>query len=306
MIFLPAIEKLLQEAFADPKFQELQDALDNRKGHINLTGMTETQKAYLIAAGVLYRVRQEKSDKTPIPVILVSDELRARQLKSSLDAFFEQECVVLRGRETQLSAVSASSREIERGRVNALVRYGNRQCGALIVTAGGLLTRMLPGEKFYASHIDLKLGKRLPPEDLAMSLISLGYYRTREVGAVGEFSRRGDIFDIFPSGSDKGLRISYFDDEIDQIKYFDLQSQRSEEKFQSVTIYPASELLLSKKSWEGLSYQMNRICDQAARKAAAAGASRNSIDNMTRMQQDAGRNEPDPGPGRTAGHHDRS
>ena len=283
MIFLPAIEKLLQEAFADPKFQELQDALDNRKGHINLTGMTETQKAYLIAAGVLYRVRQEKSDKTPIPVILVSDELRARQLKNSLDAFFEQECVVLRGRETQLSAVSASSREIERGRVNALVRYGNRQCGALIVTAGGLLTRMLPGEKFYASHIDLKLGKRLPPEDLAMSLISLGYYRTREVGAVGEFSRRGDIFDIFPSGSDKGLRISYFDDEIDQIKYFDLQSQRSEEKFQSVTIYPASELLLSKKSWEGLSYQMNRICDQAARKAAAAGASRNSIDNMTRM-----------------------
>ncbi len=290
MIFLPSIKKLLAEAEQDPKFQELQDTISNKLGHINLTGMTQTQKAYLIAASVLASMNRTKSsdgetasEKVPIPVIIVSDELSARQMKAHLDAFFEKETVILRGRETQLSAVSASSREIERGRVQALVKYGMRQCGAMIVTGGGLLTKMMPMDMFYGAKIRLKLGKRIPPEDLALTLSSMGYYRTREVAAVGEFARRGEIFDIFPSGEEKGIRISYFDDEIDQIKRFDLDSQRSDEVLKEITILPASELLIPEKKWESLSDELLRIGEKAAKSAASVGASRNSIDSMTRM-----------------------
>ena len=301
MIFLPAIRNLLAEAQKDPKFQEFLNTIDSKLGHINLTGMTQTQKAYLIAAAVYASSEQKKDsvtkdekktskktrelsdDQTQIPVIIVSDELSARQMKAHLDAFFEKECVILRGRETQLSAVSASSREIERGRVQTLVRYGLRQCGAMIVTGGGLLTKMMPMDSFYGAKIRLKLAQRISPEDLALTLASMGYYRTREVSVMGEFARRGEIFDIFPSGEDKGIRISYFDDEIDQIKRFDPASQRSEEVLKEITILPASELLLPEKQWESLSNEMNRIGERAAKNAASIGASRNSIDSMLRM-----------------------
>ena len=255
MIFLPAVEKLLREAFADPAFTELVDAFSDRRKHINLTGMTETQKAYLIAAATLWRSEndslysasgaQEDPDRIlplqgrPIPMILVSDELSARKMKSYLDAFFDKESVILRGRETPLTAVSASSREIEQGRIDALIKYFSRDCGALIVTAGALLTKMAPLRAFISTKVTLKLGKRIAPEDLAQDLTYMGYTHTREGEGKGEFSRRGDIFDFFPSGSDMGVRVSFFDDEIDQIKLFNLNTQRSEEQLKEYTIYPA-------------------------------------------------------------------
>ncbi|MBO4687043.1 MAG: transcription-repair coupling factor [Clostridiales bacterium] len=299
MIFLPAVEKLLREAFADPAFTELVDAFSDRRKHINLTGMTETQKAYLIAAATLWRSEndslysasgaQEDPDRIlplqgrPIPMILVSDELSARKMKSYLDAFFDKESVILRGRETPLTAVSASSREIEQGRIDALIKYFSRDCGALIVTAGALLTKMAPLRAFISTKVTLKLGKRIAPEDLAQDLTYMGYTHTREVEGKGEFSRRGDIFDFFPSGSDMGVRVSFFDDEIDQIKLFNLNTQRSEEQLKEYTIYPASELLLPKKKWDPIADKMMEIGEEAATKAACAGADRNSIDSMLRM-----------------------
>ncbi|MEE3352378.1 MAG: hypothetical protein VZR13_08215, partial [Saccharofermentanaceae bacterium] len=303
MRFLPSIKEMLQEAYIDPAFKELVDSFSAQKGHINLTGMTETQKAFLIAAATLYRSENDpqygseskpekadgkKSGKNeasafPVPVILVSDELSARKMKSYLDAFFEKESVILRGRETHMSQVSASSREIEQGRVNALVKYVTRDCGCLIVTAGALLTKMLPMGRFISTTVTVRLGRRLAPEDLAQTLISMGYVRTREVEGVGEFSKRGDIFDFFPSGSDMGVRLSFFDDEVDQIKLFNLNTQRSEQQLKEYTILPASELLLPPKDWERLADKMVAIGDEAARKAAAIGADRNNIDTLLRM-----------------------
>ena len=90
MNFLPSIEKMLREAFVDPAFKELVDSFSAQKGHINLTGMTETQKAFLIASAALYQSENNEKELFPIPVILVSDELSARRMKSYLDAFFEK------------------------------------------------------------------------------------------------------------------------------------------------------------------------------------------------------------------------
>ena len=102
MIFLPSVESLLREAYKDPVFQDLVSAFAKRDTHINLTSMTETQKAYLIAAAVLWKSENDskytssekkgkEADSCPIPMILVSDELSARKMKSYLDAFFEKE-----------------------------------------------------------------------------------------------------------------------------------------------------------------------------------------------------------------------
>ena len=281
MKFLPSIESMLREAGSDTKFREYLDALSHKKTHINLNGMTETQKAYLIAATVLFA--SEEDEELPVPLILVSDELRARQMKSYLDAFFEKETVILRGRETHMTAVSASSREIEQGRVRALIKYGTRQCGALIVTGGALLTKMLPMQTLLRTSIPLRVGRTVEMEDLAILLSSMGYIHTREVSGVGEFTRRGGILDVFPAGMDMGVRIEFFDNEIDQIKTFDVGSQRSEEKLKEITIYPCSELLLPMKSREKLSQKMLAIGEEAAQKASATGAERNSIDSMLRM-----------------------
>src|SRR5699024_7208717 len=79
------------------------------------------------------------------------------------------------------------------------------------------------------------------------SFVDMGYERVSMVTAPGEFSLRGGIIDIYPVTEAHPIRIELFDDEIDSIRYFNADSQRSLEKLQSINIGPATELLLAKE-----------------------------------------------------------
>ena len=108
--------------------------------------------------------------------------------------------------------------------------------------------RFLPEKDLYKkSFIDLKVGMEIEPEKLVEKLINVGYKVETIVTKTGEVGIRGFIIDVFPIGEENPVRIEFFGDEIDSIRYFSPASQKSIEKVKKITIKPFSEFITSKR-----------------------------------------------------------
>lgn len=108
--------------------------------------------------------------------------------------------------------------------------------------------RFLPEKDLYKkSFIDLKVGMEIEPEKLVEKLINVGYKVETIVTKTGEVGIRGFIIDVFPIGEENPVRIEFFGDEIDSIRYFSPSSQKSIEKVKKITIKPFSEFITSKR-----------------------------------------------------------
>ena len=107
--------------------------------------------------------------------------------------------------------------------------------------------RFLPlKEDYQKSIISLEVGNTIEPKSLINKLVSIGYTRDTIVNKTGEFASRGYIVDIFPIAEDNPIRIEFFDDEIESIRYFDPDNQKSISESKKVVIRPFSEFLTTK------------------------------------------------------------
>jgi len=237
-------DKIFDFASSDPAYRMLRDPLlGDQKSIINVIGPTDSLKSYLWMA--LAR------DTGKRPCILVSDELRARSLAEEIHGYTTGEVLIFRQRELNLVDADASSREMELERLAALYKMSKKKFDVLIVTAAAATSKLMPAEQFLALTKTIHLGEQVQRDELCKDLIDMGYERTRLVEGPGQFAARGDIVDIVPpdtgngaSDEKTGIRISFFDDEIDAIKRFEINSQRSIEMIQEIGICPARELLL--------------------------------------------------------------
>lgn len=100
-----------------------------------------------------------------------------------------------------------------------------------------------PKEIWLASAFTMQKGMNIELHDLLARLVRLGYENVYTITKTGEFSRRGSIVDIFPLGQDKPIRIDFFGDEIDTIKTFDMETQRSSNEILRCTILPVTEFI---------------------------------------------------------------
>ena len=111
--------------------------------------------------------------------------------------------------------------------------------------------RFLPlKENYQKSIINLEIGTTIEPKELVNKLVSIGYTRDTIVNKTGEFASRGYIVDIFPIDEDNPIRIEFFDDEIESIRYFNPDNQKSISELRKVIIKPFSEFLTTKNVLE--------------------------------------------------------
>lgn len=240
------LDQLLQLAEQDRRFCEVAEAW--KATHVNLTGPGDSQKAYILLALL------QRNPSRPLAVF-VADELAARNLQQNLQALTDDEesIRVFRARETELASAEAISRDVEQQRLGVLKAMDDQAVRVVIVSGAAALQR-LPGPDVLASlSIPLSVGSRHDPDDLCQRLVELGYERRQIAETPGEFSRRGDIVDVVPIGLPEnssrigvgiGWRISFFDDEIDLIKRFAIENQRSTENMNVCRIPPAVEVLI--------------------------------------------------------------
>lgn len=134
--------------------------------------------------------------------------------------------------------------DITSERLRALSRLPAIRQGILLVTLDTLLQRLPPRAYVEGRSFCLKVGEKLALEAFRLRLAEAGYASVSQVGGPGEFALRGSLLDVYPMGSAFPLRIDLFDDEIDAIRRFDAESQRSLDTLNEITLLPARELPL--------------------------------------------------------------
>ena len=135
--------------------------------------------------------------------------------------------------------------DIAASRVRALSRLAHGAAPLVFTSAVGFLRRLPKREHFVGSGFSLSRGDSLAPGELLRTVHGLGYEREEVVEAPGQFSAKAGIVDIFPPGEDQPVRIEFFDDEVESLRYFDADTQKSTGVgMESVRVDAASELVL--------------------------------------------------------------
>ena len=212
------------------------------------SGMQEQLVAGLSgsARSLLVSVIEESINK---PILLVTHQLvQAQQLYDDLSGFMGEESVHLYPvNELIASEVAIASPELRSQRIESLTEWSKKQSGILIAPVAAL-KRILPPTNYWENYqLYFKLGTDINIESYLKSLVDMGYERQTMVTTPGEFSRRGGIIDIYPITEENPIRIELFDEEVDSIRYFDADTQRSLDKKNEVIIGPATELLLTEE-----------------------------------------------------------
>ncbi|XDZ66946.1 transcription-repair coupling factor [Alphaproteobacteria bacterium LSUCC0684] len=114
----------------------------------------------------------------------------------------------------------------------------------VLTTINAWLQRVPPPSHFQGASLHLAAGGNLSPKDISQFAIQHAYRRADTVREAGEYAIRGSIVDIFPPGAEDPVRVDFFDTEIETIKRFDAETQRSMDKVEAVTLHPVSEFIL--------------------------------------------------------------
>lgn len=181
-------------------------------------------------------------------VAVAGDEQQAYRLEAELRFFLgssgdaaEWPVVHLQDTETLPFDPFSPHQEILSERLAALHRLPFTRRGVLIVTADALLQRLPPAAWLQGRTFFLKQGQKLDPQVLRERLVAAGYQSVSQVQSQGEFGARGSLLDLFPMGSPEAFRLDWFDDEIESIKRFDPETQRSQDTVKEVRLLPARE-----------------------------------------------------------------
>src|SRR5258706_10360227 len=110
-----------------------------------------------------------------------------------------------------------------------------------IAPVGSALLRTHAADYYRRLAVELRLGEELPLETIEAHLVSIGYEKREPVEMTGEYSIRGGIIDVFPAENARSLRIEFFGDEIESIRRFEVESQRSVMKLTEVEVLPLAE-----------------------------------------------------------------
>lgn len=130
--------------------------------------------------------------------------------------------------------------------------------GVLLISASTLAQRVAPASWVLGEHFDIRVKQKFDLEQQKLRLIQAGYHLVDTVYDHGEFAVRGSIMDIYASGQSAPIRIDLFDDEIDSLKFFDPETQRTTQALLNFTVLPAKEFPLK----EGRSVFRDRYADQ--------------------------------------------
>ncbi len=253
----PIIQDLLLELGRHSAFQELVSALSSEgpPPELALSGLTTTAKA-------LYAVLLWQVSGRPL-LVVVDGNKQAETLTESVKTFFG---LLVAGRGNPqpqllpaldvLPAQRLSPHaEISEQRAIALWRLATERVPITVAPVGAVLLRTEPADFYRQLALTLRAGDEIALQDLAAHLGSIGYESREPVEMVGEFSVRGGIVDVFSPEAGEPVRLEFYGDQIESIRRFDVESQRSILKVGECTLLPLLEHPKSRALFAGISEQ---------------------------------------------------
>ena len=219
------------------EYDNLVQALKSGKGPLQVTGTLDSQKVHL-----MYELGEASAFSWKL--VVTYDDTRAKEIYDDLRSFTSR-VWLYPAKDLLFYSADIHGNLMARQRIAVLRRLMEDREGVVVTTMDGLMDHLLPLKYLREQSITVESGQVIDLDAWKECLIAMGYERVAQVDGMGQFSIRGGIVDIFPLTEEVPVRIELWDDEVDSIRTFDLESQRSVEQLENITIYPAAEVVLS-------------------------------------------------------------
>ncbi len=217
------------------KFIDLSKRIEKIGGPISISGLTSVGIAQVISAINSY-------NKKPI-LYITYNEIQAKNIYENIKAFESEKVTFFPKKEIVTYDYVAESKDLPYERIETLNKIKEKKDLIVVTTIEAIMQKLPTKEKLFNDILEFKIGDICNLEDIKRKLINLGYSRYDLVEGKGQFSIRGGIIDI--SNDEKtGIRIELWGDEIDSIRNFSINSQRSINTLEKAKIYPAHEYIL--------------------------------------------------------------
>ncbi len=206
---------------------------------VMISGCIDTQKIHLVHAAVNdYRFR----------LIITGDEAKAREMQED-SRFFDKSSIYYPAKDFIFYSADVHGNQLAGERLRCIQKIiaaqDNKTNITVITTIDGCVDMLMPLQRYRDNIIHFKNSDIIDTEKLVSKLVGIGYTRVPMIDGQGQFAVRGGIIDIFSYTDETPVRIELWDDEIDSIRFFDVESQRSVEKIQTYDVFPATEWILS-------------------------------------------------------------
>ena len=225
---------ILGELGKNPKFCEYIKTIENKKSPIAISGLTDVGMTQMISA-------TREFAKRPI-LVITYNEIQAQKILKDIK-YFTDKVYYLPKKEIVTYDYVAESKDLPYERIETLNKMQEMRTGVVITTIEAVLQKMINKKALYKNTLNFKVGDSENLETIKQKLVELGYVRCDLIEGRGQFSVRGGIVDISVNEKE-GVRLEFWGDEIDSIRYFNVVSQRSTENIDKITIYPAHEYIL--------------------------------------------------------------
>lgn len=250
---------IIERIGASELAQEWQNQLTKNTRQL-ITGLAGSAKTLVMTSGY-----KEKNKKI---IVAVPNLYYGNQLVEDFRNILSDEEVYIFPVDEVLSAEMAfSSPEARAERVAALNFLLTDQAGIVVVPVAGLRKYLPSKQTWEQAQLHWEIGGEIELDTLAQQLVLMGYERQSLVGKPGDFSIRGSIVDVYPLNSEYPVRAELFDIEIDSLRYFEADTQRSVGAIESVTLSPMTDLVFSN---EDLIYGEKQLTNALEKRIAIA------------------------------------
>ena len=219
------------------ELEEIKKQLKKDQICVSLTGCVESQKLHMI-----YGLGEEFRNK----LIVTFSDLRVKELMEDY-RFYDRNVVAYPSKDLIFYQADIHGNQLIKERIKCLRRMLEGKPVTVITTFSSLMAPQIPLSAWQKHLLKIDGNTSVDEGKLAETLVEMGYEKNYQVEAPGQFSIRGGIIDIFDLTEENPYRIELWGDEVESIRSFDVLSQRSVEKLSGITIYPASEMLLSSR-----------------------------------------------------------
>jgi transcription-repair coupling factor (superfamily II helicase) len=274
-MILPFVREIFAELEHSPGFERVRRHLSLGTGRRRVSGLTGTARA-------LYIPLMARAAKQPV-VVVVADNRAAEALEPMIKAGCELTGAVDPSRVVWLPAHDVLPFEnlsphpdVQEQRATALWKLATGAVEILIAPVEAAALKLFDREYYAGLAVTLKRGEEVDLEVLTGHLGSVGYTQMDLVEMPGQFTRRGGILDVYSPESDRPVRIEFFGDEIETIRKFDPETQRSQSGLDEVELLPLTETPVTERLLAAVNGRLSRQRvetedEEMAAEAAAAG-----------------------------------
>ena len=267
------------------EFEEIYKEKRKKPGMLLLSGCVTSQKTHMIYA---------LSDGCPCTLIVLSNEEKAKQMYEEY-RFLDENVCYYPAKDLLFYQADIHGKLLIKQRMEVVQRLiesneagSEEKSASIITTFDALMDFLMPIEEIEACILTVENGREYRFEELTRKIAQLGYEREVQVEGPGQFAVRGGILDIYPLTEELPIRIEFWGDEVDSIRTFDVDSQRSVENLERIVIYPSEELKSDNNSVSFIDYfnvkNTNLFLDEPVRLIEAGTRIEEEVVNARKMR----------------------